>query len=128
MSVDTIVEALRAADGWMPVEDLLAATGLTRRQLGQRLKGRTDLVDRSDDEPPSYRLVATDGASALMTISAPAPIEVIEDDAAPGEPRADLAIWQDGSMTIARGDATLCLSPTEVAAMAAHMGRFMVAR
>jgi hypothetical protein len=110
-----------STDKWVESADLAAALGINIRSLGQRMRAlyMAGAVVRSESAPYAYRL--PDGLAGPVG----GDLTVIDDDA-PCEPvpPASFAIWDDGSLSVHKGDSQVALDIEDVKRLITFVTRF----
>lgn len=119
MNTQDVLQHL-SVDKWVDTADLATLLRINTRQVGQRAGAlfRAGSVLRSDTKPYSYRLAvpgdSEDSALALL------------DDAQVAEPApfASFAIWDDGTLSVVKGEVTANLDIEDVKRLITFVTRF----
>lgn len=116
-----------AGGEWVALGDIAQALGVNVRSAAQQLRSHVAAgrVERSDAKPYSFRLVEGGGALAVVERPSsdqpqPVAVEVVDDT-----PQADIAVWDDGQVTISRGsDQAMTLTVPEVRRLVRHLAKW----
>ena len=114
-ATDSILQQL--ADGqWWQTAMLAEACGLMVRSCAQSLRHLVNegRVERSEETPFQFRLAPAEASSGAADEA------VVEEAVA----AASFAIWCDASMSVTRGQESMCLTPADVTRLRAHLARF----
>jgi len=109
----------------MTSDQLAVELGVSRRSIGQRMRGLMASGCVRQDAAGLWHLVPASMRSDVSAASTAT--EVVEAEPAPDavdDPEVAIAVWDDGSMTINVGQQSTYLPPGAVKRMAAHMARF----
>lgn len=112
-----------AGGEWVALGDIALALGVTVRSAAQQLRPHhaAGRVERTDTKPYSFRLAGGGaGPLAIVQQAHPVAVEVLDDT-----PQADIAVWDDGQVTISRGpEESMTLTVPEVRRLVRHLAKW----